>query len=223
MAYGNVCLAGTPSQWAGGSGDGVLSYVKDGNQTTYYGSHTWGRNSSSAELGVDVTFAAATIQQVVVRKRAQNTGSSDSPRWIQYFQLRISGVWTTIWGSSVQYSTQVNDDHTVGAVITVNGTWKNVTGLRVYIRVSNGGNTVDVTAWVFEMMAMGYTWSNIGLYVKEAAGITTIPVSPLTATDKLRICKSGIVYAIDLLDTTDALASGVRILSGGVVKALPKM
>lgn len=220
MAYANVCLGGTPSQWAGTSGDGVLNNIKDGNHTTYFGNHTWGRNSSSATIGVDVTFAASTIRQVIVRKTLQNTGSSDAHGWQSYIQLLISGVWTTIYTDNGSY--QINDSHS-GVVITVNGTWKNVTGIRWYGHTSNGGNTVDVTAWVFEMQCWGYTWSNIGFYVKEAAGITTIPVATLDSSHKLRICKSGIVYGVDLLDIGDALASGVRIQSGGVIKVLPKM
>jgi hypothetical protein len=211
----NVLAVKTVTYIAGHDGyiQGVPDNMTDGNLSTYYGIYSRS-NYPWRTTEMQITFPSATLQNISITFH-QGPNNQTTDRSI--ISLLSNGVWVDIF-NAIAYG--------VDGIVTkqFTGKWNGVTAIKHSLTQSyTGYRTSTLTSYWYDVQCLGYLWSNIGLYEKEDAGIITIPVSTLDSGHKLRICKSGIVYGIDLLTTTDTLASNVQILSGGVVKALPKM
>lgn len=191
--------------------EGTPANLIDESESTYYGTRSWIVDDPYMTKRIKVRHAAAALKSL----------------YIYYFSgATYTGGWTRIYivyddesRESIYYQEHTYPGATYNPTIT--GPWNNVIGFdfegyRMYWR-----NTSLIRVTISNIIGMGYVWQDVGLRVKTPSTIQTIPVAPLDAAHKLRVCKDGTVHGIDLLDVSDQLASDVRIYSGGI-KALPK-
>jgi len=143
----------------------------DGNASTYYGISQLasGKDREFGACSATVTHTWPTpvaVGEVYSKMYGQSNAYTGNyanrgvnPQILHRMQLRISGVWTTVWQYTDPYypgDAQANEVKT--STPTITGDWTNVTGFRVYSYAASytyeGGRTSRTWAYIYDMSAV---------------------------------------------------------------------
>ncbi len=221
-----ILLPDTTHTYTGGTG----SLSIDGDFNTIQYQSAGGDYDSNAVVTSTHTFAIPrTITSIKFRMSAHAHvyGDSDQVADIHYnVQYYDSNGWHVITNSQYNSSSGGNTtvDHDSGTVsLPVNLT--SVTAIKAMANghTHSGGNsrTEDSSASIYEIQAYGVV--DIGLRAYDGTNVIKIACEPTgTLTSPLRISKNSTIYAVTLVDPTDANASKIRVKTSSGIKALKK-
>jgi hypothetical protein len=218
---------------------GSITDTYDGNLSTYQGirNAAYGQGHEPNYCYMDNYHTWVTplfVSSVRAKMYSENNAHSGNytnrgvtPLIQQLIYVRISGVWTNVWGYTINNpGGDSAPSYSIPQDVAINGNWSNVTGVRVYAAANSytyeGQRQSDTYNYIYEVQAFAQVYGDIGLKFKTATGTETIGVDPVTPNHSLRICKNGTVYGIALLPTNDINAGSFRVNKGGVIYALPK-
>jgi len=211
----NVALTGTPN----------YSAINDNNTSTYKQVRCSGDGCTTSMTGL-ITFSSAIYRISNLQFYLYLDWGGSSSRYGGYANIALQyggswhelpHTWDTVPGSIRDWGYTPPGNIT----LTATGPWYNVTAIRTYLWGKIGGHTSNVTLRVREMKAWGYIYQDIGLRYYSGSVKKKILCKTLESTDKLRIRKSGVTYGIDLIPTTDDLASNIRIYANGTKYSIP--
>ena len=144
----------------------------------------------------------------------------------QIIYLRIGGVWTSVFNYTSPYiGGDSQPNITTSKDETVSTGWYNCTGIKVYCWANSyayeGSRYNDTEARIYEIEAYGLLDSKLRIY--DGAGVVKIGSEVLNSSHKLRMYDGSNIIGIPLVNTTDGVATGVRINDGGLIQALPEV
>lgn len=211
-----------------GSGSSVYSY--DINNTTYQGV-TYSRGAS------DGTATVTSLHEFVAPVTVSNIKYYiilQAGNWGKYIQerqvtLTVSYKVGADWTAAVSYDSGVSgggvtDYNTGYATYTPVSPITSVVAIRAIAYATSVGAGGEGGSYgyakIYEIEANGQPYNDIGLRFIDGDGVTRKIGVESTLASKLRINKTGTIYGIPLVDTTDNTALPLRIFNGSVVKSL---
>jgi hypothetical protein len=240
MAETNILTKSNVTHTYTGTSHGAGANSIDGSYDTYQGVYLGSDGTATCisqhEWSVGISIAKISFK-VFVQAIAHGEYECNECSAQYYLEYKNSGgSWVAVPGAAASfYQNQTTGQHggsfytftsqSNAGQQTISGlTLTNVLGVRLRAwatsGVAGGGSYESELAYIYELEVLREKYEE-AFRVKKGASNIIIGCHALTSSHALRLRRSGITVGIPLLDSTDPMASSLKIRKAGVSKFLP--